>query len=474
MLTLEILKQVVCGNWLIEPSDAGRGITEICDDSRKLAPGALFLAIAGELTDGHKYVGSAVSAGAVAVLLQKAPTEEQLAQMRAVGCACIQVEDSLRAYQQLALWHRMQFPQTDILAITGSCGKTSTKEMCAAILEQRFPKGVLKTIGSTNNHFGVPRNLYRIDDSTRVAVIEMGTNHPGEIANLVSLAPPKVGVVCNIGHAHLEFFHDLHGVAREKSSIFGGVVEDGICVYPADAVGADILRKAAGTHRVISFGAGDDADVRYEYLGYNGNGAFCIALKWRESGEERRVVWSLGGAHMAANAACAAAAASAFGCTPDEVVAGLQGCVLPGARLEIRDVNGVKWVNDAFNSNPTSAHAAIDWFAEVVPQGAPGMLVLGDMLELGEGTLEEHKKLLEYARAKCPEARLLTVGKLMREASASIADHSIENFNDAQEVALVLEQGHVPGSWILLKSSHGIGLAAVAEKILNSQCSILN
>ena len=243
-LSFAELEKATCGRWLVAPGSMDSGVERLTDDSRTLVPGELFIAIKGELTDGRMYLPSALEKGAGCLLVQDDPPPSVLQAASASGCPCLKVEDSLAAYQQLALWHRAQFPQARILAITGSCGKTSTKEMCAAILEEHFPGGVLKTAGSTNNHFGVPRNLYRIDGTTRVAVIEMGTNHPGEIASLVRLAPPEVGVVCNIGEAHLEFFHDLAGVAREKSSIFKGILPGGTAVYPAAATGAEILRAA--------------------------------------------------------------------------------------------------------------------------------------------------------------------------------------------------------------------------------------
>ena len=451
------LAQVTGGNWLVSPEVSHlQGIDSWSDDSRKLSDGMLFLAIKGELTDGHKYLANAVKAGASAVLVEDRPSDEFLAELSTSGVPCLQCASSLAAYQQLALWHRRQFPSVKVLAITGSCGKTSTKEMCAAILEQHWPGGVLKTIGSTNNHFGVPRNLLRINEETRVAVIEMGTNHPGEIANLVSLAPPDVGVVCNIGHAHLEFFHDLEGVAREKGDLLAGTLAEGVAVYPLDAVGAQTLQEKAGDRAKYSFGASTEADVSYKYLGYH-DGKFHLRLQWRSSGESREVAWNLGGIHMAANAACAAAAATALGCTPDEVASGLAVCQLPGQRLEIKEIDGVHWVNDAFNANPDSMKAALDWFAEVVPADAPVVLVLGDMLELGAGAAASHIEALQYARQKCPRAQLWTVGPLMKAAAG--VDAAIQTVANADEMATRLPALAAPGTWLLLKSSHGIGLA---------------
>lgn len=464
-LSFAELEKATCGRWLVAPGSMDSGVERLTDDSRTLVPGELFIAIKGELTDGRMYLPSALEKGAGCLLVQDDPPPSVLRAASASGCPCLKVEDSLAAYQQLALWHRAQFPQARILAITGSCGKTSTKEMCAAILEEHFPGGVLKTAGSTNNHFGVPRNLYRIDGATRVAVIEMGTNHPGEIASLVRLAPPEVGVVCNIGEAHLEFFHDLVGVAREKSSIFKGILPGGTAVYPAAATGAEILRAAVPDGaRILAFGNSSGADLEYEYLGEE-DGLFRLRLKWRSSGEERLVRWRLGGAHSASNGACAALAATAFGCTPDEVVAGLQRCVLPGERMEVVERAGVHWVNDAFNANPTSMRAAIEWFCEVKPKGARAILALGDMLELGGDVVQIHKAVLEFARKRFPEACIVAVGSAMCSAAkALVEDGRLISCGDVEEARTRLMSIARDGDWILLKSSHGIGLTKLAPR----------
>ncbi len=458
MLTFQDLVAACGGEWLVPPASEKGILTAIDDDSRRLAPGALFVAIAGELTDGHRYIRQAAEAGAGSIVVQAQPAPELLEILRSRRCACLKVADSLRAYQQLALWHRRQYPEVKVLAITGSCGKTSTKEMCAAILQQRWPQGVLKTIGSTNNHFGVPRNLLRINEGTRVAVIEMGTNHPGEIANLVSLAPPDVGLVCNIGHAHLEFFHDLRGVATEKGDLLAGTLPQGIAVFPADAEGADILRAKAGGRTIVTFGATPDADVQYEYLGFRA-GHFQLRLKWRETGATCDIAWSTGGAHMAANAAAAAAAATALGIGPDQIADGLAACVLPGQRLELKEVHGVHWVNDAFNSNPDSCRAALDWFAEVAPADAPRTLILGDMLELGEHSANSHRDILDYALQHCKGAAIVVVGAAMAAAAATLPHAHIQAFPDANALKPRLPDFAVPGAWLLLKSSHGIHLA---------------
>jgi len=330
------------GQWLLPPAEctAQAGVHGVSDDSRQATRGSLFIAIAGEIADGHHFLPQAIAAGAGAVCLERAPAAEILRQMRASCCPCLQVPDSLAAFQTLARAHGRKFPGLRILGITGSCGKTSTKEMCAAVLEQRWPGQVLKTLGNTNNHYGLPRNLLRLDQSHRLAVLEMGSNHPGEIAHLSTLAPPSVGLVCNIGSAHLEFFHDLSGVATEKGDLLAATAADGIAIFPAETPGREILEKKAGRRQRITFGSSAAADVRCEYLGPAAEGQTALRLSWRDRREVQEFCWKIGGAHQALNAAAAAAAGTAFGLTAAEIVAGLQHCTLPGQRMEILEREG--------------------------------------------------------------------------------------------------------------------------------------
>ena len=458
-LFLQNLPEIAGGEWLYNAHAHGEQIVirGVFDDSRCVTAGSLFVAIIGELTDGHRYIESAVERGAVAVIVQSAPSDAQLAAMREAHCNCLRVADSLAAYQRIASWYRQQFTGLCVVAITGSCGKTSTKEMIAAIAEKHFPGGVLKTIGSTNNHFGVPRNLLRIDDTTRVAIIELGTNHPGEIAGLAKLVRPDIGAVSNIGHAHLEFFHDLHGVAEEKGELLNNTKADGIVIYSHDAASAEVLERKAGVRRSITFGTSDKNDITYRYIGPDGD-KFALELQW-QGGAPQRVLWQIGGAHMASNAAAAAAVATALGCTQEEIIAGLAECVLPGQRLEKRVIDGAVWINDAFNANPDSMRAAIDYFAQNAPAAEPQFLVLGDMLELGECSAQAHRDILAYAQQKCPQAQIWTLGALMAQAAEGNA--AIRVFTDKETLREALKMQVKAGSWLLLKSSHSIGLATL-------------
>jgi len=452
------LAAVTGGTWLLPPPADRAGVTALFDDTRTVAAGSLFMAIRGEAVDGHAYLDRAANAGAAALCVEQLPPAAAavLPTWRAMGVAVLRVPNTLAAFQELARTHRGRFPVLPLVGLTGSCGKTSTKEMLAAVLAARWPGAVLKTEGNTNNHFGVPRNLLRLGPEHRAAVIECGSNHPGEIALLTRLAAPTLGIVSNIGRAHLEFFGDLAGVAREKGSLFDGVPVNGAVVYPAEAAHADLLRAAAGPRRAWRFGTAADADVRVHYEGAVAGG-FAVRLACPRQHWERRLVWSLGGAHQALNAGAAACAGLELGLTPDEIVAGLAAARLPGMRMEVREADGVHWVNDAYNSNPDSARASLAWFAEITAgrDAADGVVVLGDMREMGADADAEHLSLLRHALALRPGWRLMPVGERMAAAAAALG---LPAWPDADAAKTDLGRQLRPGHWVLLKGSRGIRL----------------
>ena len=458
------LAAVTRGEWLV-PAHAGAGyVTGVTDDSRHVTRGALFVAIRGESADGHDYVAKAVDAGAAAVCVD-AEAASSPALRRIVGGSgtpCLAVRDSLRAFQELALAHRLLFADLVVVAVTGSSGKTSTKEMIAAVLEARWPGAVLRTAGNTNNHFGVPRNLLQINSEHRAAVLELGSNHPGEIASLARLVQPSVGVIVNIGPAHLEFLGDLEGVAREKGSLYTELPEEGTVVLPAGGAQVELLRRLAGRRTAVSFGDVPSADVRVEYVGWSGEG-YRLTFTWRERGVSRQFTWGIGGAHQARNAAAAVAVGEVLGITPEESLEGLSRCRLPGMRMAEAIIDDVHWVNDAYNSNPSSARAGVEWFHELVDGRGGGecLVVLGDMLEQGEESEREHASLLRWARERYPRSSILGVGPIMCRVGPGLG---VRVLLDAEQARDFLRQAAGPGSWVLLKASRGIGLERVLER----------
>lgn len=443
------------------PDPRIRDMNAVTDDSRRVVPGALFVAIEGELTDGHRYLAQVVEAQAGAVCVSTPPSPETIAQCAALDVPCLQVPDTLAAFHALSREHRARQKDLLVVAVTGSCGKTSSKEMIAAVLEEAWPGQVLKTKGNTNNHFGVPRNLLRLTSEHRAAILELGSNHPGEIASLTALVSPDIGVVCNIGRAHLEFFGDTAGVAREKGDILAGTAAHGTAIYPHEAEHVNTLRERAGARRVLTFGRSPGADVSVAYLGRR-HDQFAVRLTTEAMSENVEFVWRLGGIHQAMNAAGAAAVGKALGLSLAQIAEGLRKTRLPGMRMSVRDVGGVHWVNDAYNANPDSTRAALLWFGELTDSAQPEqrVIVLGDMLELHpDMEAAEHTTVLEWTLETLPGARIVAVGPRMCQAAD---ERDITCFADAEAA-----RGHVqrmlrPGDWVLLKGSRGIHLEHIA------------
>jgi len=437
------------GHWLVEPK--GEGVMTVEDDSRKVACGALFVAIVGETADGHAYVQKAAEAGAAAVCVQRRPEESVMSKLAALSCGCLLVDDGMAAFQALANAHRRRFPKIPVIAVTGSCGKTSSKEMCAAVLEAHWPGSVIKTTGNTNNFFGVPRNLFRINEGTAAAVIEAGSNHPGEIATLAAMIEPTGALITCIGAAHLEFFHDLNGVAEEKGDIFQALPEGSPAVMPADCDGKEILLRHASGRKVITFGLGDNADVQAIYGGLTEQG-YALGIVRKDTGERVDFHWNIGGECQAGNAAAACALGISLGISLSECAKGLQHCSLPGARMNETDVGGVHWANDAYNANPSSMAASLQWFREASAKASSRYVLLGDMLELGESTESMHRMVLEKALALFPNDTVVTIGPRFAPFAEK---HGLTHFRNIDEArTLAFPQG----AWVFLKGSLGMGL----------------
>jgi UDP-N-acetylmuramoyl-tripeptide--D-alanyl-D-alanine ligase len=334
--------------------------------------------------------------------------------------------------------------------------------MIQAILERHFGGSVIATEGNTNNHFGVPRNVFRLRPETAAAVLELGTNHPGEIATLASIVQPDIGVVTNIGKAHIEFFGSQEAIALEKGAIFRKLPPQGTVIMPVAGPGTGQLRAAAGGREVVTTGPrGSGADVAY---GLDGSVATSTTatLTWAARAESLSFTWGLPGRHQVANAATAAAAATAMGIGLGEIRDGLARTTLPGMRTSAEERNGVAWCNDAYNSNPESAAAALEWFAELTA-GREGAryAVLGDMLELGpDWSAGEHAQLLRTATDRLPDATVLAVGEAMMAAAGGRGAHG---FRGAAEAADWLLPRLRQGDCVLLKGSRGMHLETIMD-----------
>ena len=312
------------------------------------------------------------------------------------------------------------------------------------------PEAVLYTEGNTNNQIGVPQNLLRLNSRHRYAVIEMGTNHHGEIEPLSRMAEPLASLVNSIAPCHLEFLGSLEGVAREKSHIFCGLPESGAAVIPADGPAVEVLETAAESYRVFRFGEDvSRCDAAARYLGGTLEGS-RFELSFR-TGERFTLEWALTGRHQARNAAAAAALAVAIGIPPETIAAGVVHARLPGMRSKVTRLDGVTYVNDAYNANPGSMRAALANLAEFADP-ARLVLVLGEMRELGGSEAAEHRALVENALQTFPGVRLLTVGRAFGECPGAL------RFDRSEEVGETLAKLVRDGDLVFAKGSRGIAV----------------
>ncbi|MFT5128984.1 MAG: UDP-N-acetylmuramoyl-tripeptide--D-alanyl-D-alanine ligase [Rhodothermales bacterium] len=415
------------GRWLRAPSDALQ-VCEVSTDSRSIGPGHAFLALRGERFDGHDFISTALERGASVIIAETPPIADSTT-------AWLLVEDCLRAYQDLAAFHRMRWPSLPLIGITGSSGKTSSKEIIACILRAKFAN-VLATAANTNNLIGVPQNLLRLSDHD-AAVIELGTNAPGEIATLAHIAFPSIAVITSIGPVHLEGLGDVEGVAREKASICEGLPANGLAIVPEG------WKAAVSAAHVLTIG-GD-----YQVTDYVARGLEGASFSVVRNGKSLHINWLVPGEHQASNAAAAVAVADQLGIPDATIAAALAEFALPGMRMAQQEIAGVNWINDAYNANPDSIRALIDCLL-----GQDNLiLVLGDMLELGPNEASHHVAVLRYAQEKLPDARILPVGPRMAAAAASLDIPASPDLDAAR--ALLTPH---PGDSVALKASRGMAL----------------
>jgi UDP-N-acetylmuramoyl-tripeptide--D-alanyl-D-alanine ligase len=383
-----------CGGELTGPDRAYSGVSS---DTRTLKSGELFVALRGPRFNANDFVAAAEAAGAAGAVVD-APLARALPQ--------IVVGDTLVALSAAASAWRAQF-DIPVIGVAGSNGKTTVKEMIAAILERRGP--TLATRGNLNNHIGVPLTLLRIEPTHRHAVIEIGANHPGEVAELVRLARPTVGLITNAGAEHLEGFGSIEGVARAEGEMVAGLEPDATAVINADDEFAGLWRGMTRA-RVSTFGVARPADfAAVDAVTRIDADGFVTRFTLRAPAGEADIELHLAGRHNVSNALCAAAAASAAGATLDQVRAGLATMRPVPGRLQFKTAPSGAWiVDDSYNANPSSMRAGIEVLAGV---DARRWLVLGDMGELGDFAEASHQEIGQFARAQRID-RLFATGKL--------------------------------------------------------------
>jgi UDP-N-acetylmuramoyl-tripeptide--D-alanyl-D-alanine ligase len=433
----------------------------VCTDSRNITPGCLFVALRGEHFDAHDFLDNAAAAGAAAVLVEKLPPGWTL--------PAIAVPDTLAALGEIAAWWRCGVT-IPVIGVTGSNGKTTVKEMIAAILAAAFgEEGRLATRGNLNNEIGVPLTLFRLDGQHRAAVIEMGMNHPGEIARLAAIAQPTVALVNNAQREHQEFMHTVEAVALENGAVLAGLPAGGVAVFPHGDEFSTLWFELAGTHRVVTFGLSKEAEVSCTWRANDFGSDLFVTLGKGEAPVQFHVAIEAAGEHNVRNALAAIACAWAAGVSTDAIGQGLASFTPVSGRLQRKRADaahgGGVVIDDSYNANPDSVRAAIDVLAQAA---APRILVLGDMGEVGENGPEFHREIGEYAALKGID-RVLVTGELARHVAGANVVH-FESFDDLL-AALDAQLAAAPDATVLIKGSRFMKMERAVQHLIGSQHS---
>ena len=428
---------------------AGENITftGVTADSRAVQPGDLFVALRGERFDGHQFIAQAIASGAVAVMAVRDAAPEKI--------PALIVDDTRLGLGALAAFWRNRFT-APLVAITGSNGKTTVKEMLAAILRAATGEdAVLATQGNLNNEIGMPLTLLKLRQCHRYAVLEMGMNHPGEIAYLSGLAKPDVALINNAQAAHLEGLQDVRGVARAKGEIYGGLQQNGMAVINADDANAPLWRELAAGHRVLEFGLQPDAQVMALYDLRGTGSAINVTTPRGKFFAELKVP----GLHNVCNALAAIAAAEALGIDHGAMIAGLAQFSGVNGRLQLKHVlHGAVLIDDTYNANPGSVRAALDVLGTA---HGKKILVLGDMGELGSDAWELHGEIGVYAR-QCEIDMLFALGEQSRNAVLQFGKGG-RHFERIQELLAEVENLLAPGVTVLVKGSRFMQMERVVR-----------
>ena len=454
---LEVTRGVLVG------AQDRRRFSGICTDSRNLRAGELFLALKGERFDGHDFITQVTGGGAAGVVAARERWEAMAGSPLAVPV--IVVEDTLTALGDLAAFWRKLHP-VPLVAITGSNGKTTTKEMVAAVMARHCP--ILKNQGNLNNLVGLPLTLLELTNRHEAAVVEMGMNHPGEIARLTQIAAPDVGLITNIHPAHLEGLGSIEGIQAAKGELFSGLSSRATIVVNRDD--PRVIQLAASfSGRQVGFSTVDPAaDVALvRILGMDHESTRFIL---RLGDETREIRIHVAGRHHLANAVAAAAVAWALQIEAANIAQGLASFRPFDKRMEILALAGpVHLINDTYNANPGSMTAAIQTL-RALKAGGRALAVLGDMLELGDRTSELHREVGRVAAREGVDY-LLAMGKqashlLAGAAEGGMPSERLIEGNNHKELAEKVQALITPGAWVLVKGSRGMRMEKVVENLL--------
>lgn len=445
---------IATGGSLLYPFEESRQVDCIDTDSRAIHENSLFIPLVGEKFDGHVYLEQALLGGAAGCLIHQPVNKLQ------PGKFYIRVEDTMAALGDLARWYRSQF-DIKVVGVTGSVGKTTTKDMVASVLSQRYK--VLKTEGNFNNNIGVPKTIFNLNRSHEIAVIEMGMNHMGEIDYLTHIAKPDVAIITNVGDAHIENLGSRENTLRAKAEIFNGVNPGGMAVLNGDD---PLIAQLDGVliHPIVWYGSSEHCPWRCTCIEEGERDTMHMAAE-TPLGSLEATIHCLG-RYLYYPALSAAAVGAHFGLTLEEIVRGIEAFAPTRMRMDVvRCKGGITVLNDTYNANPQSMRAAVDVLANY--SSAVRVAVLGDMLELGELAPMLHESVGKFV-GKSGIDCLITVGELgavIAGGARSVGMSEVYDRPNKEEAKVVLSQVLQPGTAVLCKASRGMKFEELSEYI---------
>lgn len=479
--TLDQCQQWVAGSRIADSMTADAVTTAavafdgVATDSRSAAAGSLFIALRGEQFDAHTFLAAVAGRGVAAIVAEETTAAENLA---GLSLPLLLVPDTRIALGQIAAGWRRQF-DLPLIGVTGSNGKTTVKEMIAAILVAAFGEAhSMATRGNFNNEIGVPLTLLRLDPAIRAAVVELGMNHPGEIALLCAMAQPTVGLVNNAQREHQEFMASVEAVARENGAVISSLPANGVAVFPADDPFTGLWRSLAGTRRVCTFGlavgAGHDANHGADVSCSHVPTVFGSTMTVVAGSEQFTLTLAAAGEHNVRNALAAIACTRAIGIPVAAIVAGLEAFAPVAGRLQRKlAASGALVIDDTYNANPDSVRAAIEVLAQAP---SPRVLVLGDMGEVGDDGIAFHEEIGAWA-GSCGIDHLLTLGELAAASSKAFNTHAMHgmqglhgvHYNDIGQLQHAVSLLATPAATVLVKGSRFMKMERVVHHLLGQQ-----
>jgi len=447
--------ELLCG-------DLRRSFSGVSIDSRNISADDVFVAITGEVHDGHEFTSNIADQGVRGLVISRHKASQMpIAEWETNSIACIAVEDTTRALGDMATFNRLRSP-AGVVAITGSNGKTTTRRMTTMVLDQQYD--TLTAVGNFNNEIGLPLTLLGLSTDHQWAILELGTNNPGEIARLAEICSPDIGVLTNIGPAHLEGLGSIEGVMQEKGDLLKSLGPSGKAILNADD--PRVIQLASKTKaEVILYGLSREATIRAENVNETRH---KISFTLIFGGESISVHLNSPGRFMVSNALAAAAVGHQIGLSCETVKTGLEAFKPVSGRMNIKQIpGGIRLIDDTYNANPESMKAAFATL-KTMRAGARGVVVIGDMLELGAQAQPLHRKVGARA-ARSDISRLYVYGEFAAVVTAGARDEGMQPKDTFEgthdEIVEDLKNWLQPGDWLLVKGSRGMAMEKVVRKL---------